>query len=522
MSRSGSPSPSNILLNSNEFVKKQIEATKAKMLCIETQISGLARALQTERRTLARLWMMITPMGKLPTELLVEIFTHSVQSTVITPGSHSDHDPFTGAHTPTRQALLLSQVCPYWRQIVNSTPKFWNAGVIDVHLAAKRESTAEKYIDGLETLLARSAPLPISVSFTQDSAGIASSAEALALDTATGLVFRAMSSTTHRWKSLKVDGFSFKPLTSLSGGTFPTLESLDVKYNTYGQNIPLRVFYPAPRLQRLALVLQGSREYQPKLLLMPWPQLTHLKLTYSSLSACREILLQCTNLVSAELSTTEWDFEHPIDAAATVLPFMEVLKVQFDIGNDDIGHVEPFLAPLSLPSLLSLDLTFDPAPGVFWPVQEFSAFQRRCPQIVHVALTNCPLDSGALAVLLRLSPAISSLKLKNSTSCINSAFLRQLKYDDADDVEPLGPQLRQLHWEGIGYEFGQNTLEEMIRSRWWTDVQDGVAAPSTRVARLEKVLVSNYSGDSMSEELIERMRDVVGQGLDLQLSFPYS
>ncbi|KAJ7693357.1 hypothetical protein B0H17DRAFT_500141 [Mycena rosella] len=501
------------LLNSNAHVKSLIDAAEARILRIESQIFDLTLELQKERSTLARLWLMATPMGKLPTELLVEIFAYSVE------GAHSEPIQIDEADAPNSsipQALRLSHVCPYWRRIVNSTPKLWTARVVDVRLDRKSCKT-EAFLNGLETLLERSAPLPISVSLTQ-TGDIITSAGAMSQAATTSAVIRAMAPTIRRWKSLKVDCLSFKPLTALPGGSFPALESLDMQYDTYGQTDPVRAFCPAPRLQRLALHLHGPVTSQDQLLLMPWSQLTHLKLEHHSLARCREILMQCSSLLSADLLTTEWNFQHAVSAPATVLPFLETLKVRFDMGDDETGHVEPFFEPLSLPSLRTLALVFDSTPGVLWPMDDFSAFQLRSPHIADIALTNCPITPAELITLLRRAPEVTTLTVLDSADCIDEDVLRLLTYDENDSAAPLAPQLRQIHWEAIGYIFSERMLETTIRSRWWTDAQEAAGATRSRVARLQKATILRYER-SVNGGLIHRMQDLVEQGLDLNLAW---
>ncbi|KAJ7141410.1 hypothetical protein C8R44DRAFT_246117 [Mycena epipterygia] len=497
--------PQSPLSNSNEHIKCLIDTSETNILRITSQIRELESALQKERSTLARLWLMITPMGRLPTELLAEIFTHAVQLDALC----TDNALSVVPRSPTRQVLVLSQVSPYWRQIVNSTPRLWTAGVIDVRV---KSSLTEEYLNGLKTLLELSAPLPIAVSFTQDGdeGGTGVSTTAISRAATTTTVIRAMVPTAHRWKSLKVDCLSFRPLAQLPGGTFSELESLDMQYERYGQTDPVCAFFPAPRLRHLSLLFFGTPHTS---LLMPWAQLNHLQLTHPSLAGCREILLQCANLCSADLTTTEWDFAHTTTggivtappAPATVLPSLEALKVQFDAGNDDIGHVEPFFEPLTLPALRTLDLKFDAAPEVLWPSAELSAFQARCPHITHISLTYCPISPTELASLLRLAPALASITLKSSCHCITDDFLQQLRYDGDDGDAPLAPQLREVHWQDVGHAFSEPVLEAVVRSRWWAEER------VTRVARLQKVSVSFNASAGLLE-------DVVRQGLELNLS----
>jgi hypothetical protein len=188
--------------------------------------------------------------------------------------------------------------------------------------------------------------------------------------------------------------------------------------------------------------------------------------------------------------------------------------MRFDAGSHDDGHVEPFFEPLTLPTLHTLDLTFDPSPGVVWSTNEFSAFQRRSPRITYIALTNCPITSVELTCLLQLTPAVTTLNLKYCLQCVDDGFLKVLTCDADGRTEPLAPQLRQLDWDGVGYHFSDQCLEAAIRSRWWTDTKE------RDFVRLEKVSISRYSGDSMSGEFIDRMKDLVEQGLDLTSEFP--
>ncbi|KAJ7680693.1 hypothetical protein DFH06DRAFT_1464850 [Mycena polygramma] len=478
-----------------EVVKTQIEAMESNIAHLTSQIRQLALSLQKERTRLAQLWFGITPIGRVPNEILAEIFMHSVLS-------ESPVDSVL-PRPRTRQAVLLSHVCPSWRQVVNCTARLWSAGVVDVRLA--RKNTTAQYLSGLKTLLQRSDPLPVSVSIAEDVGELSAFPEALAHLTKS--VFQVMAPTTNRWKSLKVDSFSSRLLAELPQGSFPALESLDMQHETYAHN-PIRTFFPAPQLRRLALRIYGDSS---GLLLVPWVQLTHLELGYSSLSGCRAILLRCSRLVSAEFMTSEWNSDHPTNAPPTVLPCLEILRVRFDSGGDTVGHVEPFFEPLILPALHTLDLVFDPSPGVVWSTDKFSVFQLRSPCISHIRLTNCPLKSTELITVLRLAPAVTELKLRYCMDCIDDEFLRVFA-NGGDDTCTLAPRLRQLDWYGVGYAFSDESFEAAIRSRWW------VADEERNFVRLEKVSVSRYTEDSMDEDLIERMRDIMDQGLDL--TFP--
>ncbi|KAJ7347013.1 hypothetical protein DFH08DRAFT_1080936 [Mycena albidolilacea] len=468
----------------------------------------LASALQKERSTFARLWLMIAPIGRLPTEALVEIFMQSVLKAELQespPAPVQRFDAPKAVSNAARQALLISKVCPYWRQIATNTPQLWNVGVIDLQLARVHSSTIA-YTVGLRALLERSLPLPISVSLSHGLGELTTVPGAVAHVAKT--LLQTMVPTTSRWKSLKADSL-MKYLSQLPEGAFHALESLDIRCAFSSRSQPIRTFLVAPRLQRLTLSISGyeSRE----LILIPWNQLIHLKLTHPSLSDCLGILLRCARLVSAEFSTTEWeDLGHTgADAPPTLLPFLQTLNMRFNAGAEDVGHVEPFWKPLILPALHTLELEFDAGPGVFWSAPEFSAFQRRSPHIAHITLTNCPLTSAELITLLRLAPATTMLKLKCCKQCIDDEFLKALTCDAHSSLEPLAPRLQRLDCGFAGGLFSDEGFEVAIRSRWWTDSEE------RSFSRLDRASLSPYAVAARNRKLVARMKDLVEQGPNL-------
>ncbi|KAJ7878675.1 hypothetical protein B0H13DRAFT_1722224 [Mycena leptocephala] len=142
---------------------------------------------------------MISAVGKVPTELLVEIFSLAIQSDSETSTVLQRNPPF-GPHHPVHRAFLLSQICSSWRQIVIGSPKLWAIGLVDDWL--RTENPQEDYLDLLKTLLDRSSPLPISVSVTDKTHSI------VPLATSTKAILRVLVPTVTRWKKLKIDSGS--------------------------------------------------------------------------------------------------------------------------------------------------------------------------------------------------------------------------------------------------------------------------------------------------------------------------
>ncbi|KAJ6594328.1 hypothetical protein B0H19DRAFT_1225507 [Mycena capillaripes] len=495
-------------------LKAQIDTTEAKILHLTSQIDELDRVRQYERRTLGRLWMMILPVGRLPNELLVEIFDLVVQA---------DAAPRSGIRAAGLPILPLAQICTRWREIVISAPKLWAACRLDVHLNRDRGWSAT-CLDGLKTQLDRSAPLPISVSLAFDlrmrDPQVAHAARARAAD-----IIQAMVVSASRWKELKLDSQSFLHLAaSVTPGIFASLECLNLRYFPQSEEPSvLRVFLPCPNLRRVSV-----RPFVGQLQ-MPWAQLTNLELYERSATTCRAILLQCTSLVSAKVITAEWVTAQwgtaPIDAPHTVLPCLTSLALTFIVLDMAAWRLDPFLIPFTLPALQTLTLGFEPdsaGQGGVWPEQELSAFQDRAPNLAQMSLLFCALESDDLIALLSHAPALTELKLVECENCIDDAFLQRFRYDPAQmQPPPLAPRLRELDWRGIGDHFTADLMEDAIRSRCWTDETErqrlaGANPNPPGVVRLEKVVIAALT-DVLLEALVDRMWDLKDEGLDLIL-----
>ncbi|KAJ7137784.1 hypothetical protein C8R44DRAFT_766180 [Mycena epipterygia] len=500
------------LTNVENQVKGLIAAAEANIERLTGQIHELNCMRDRERSILATLRLMVVPIGKLPTELLVEIFKFAVHI----PLFHNyvnRHNPCGSAFNPEaptvfRKVLCLSQVGPYWRQIVNSTPQLWAEGVVGVHWDDKE--LTEKRQDRLNTLLARSTPSPLSISLQSSN-----TTQAASVSTS---VARIILPTAHRWRNLHINLNSFPDFNTLSQGTFNALERLTIE--DFDGQFALTVFQSSPRLRNLILATAHEMELNIHLLPMPWSQLTELTIDNDSLGACRAILLQCSNLVSAGFLTSyEWDF--PVAAAESpvvVLPFLKTLVMTFyGPPDDEIDGVEAFFIPLSLPSLQTLDFEFDPDVDEIWPTDVFSEFQIRSPNIEEINLLFSSIDPEGLITLLRHGSALTTLNIQNSWNCFNDAVLQTLRYDDAGPA-PVVPRLQEFHLENVSKDYEEDTLEDVIRSRWWKDGCPPSDVVPPHVARLQKVTVcTDVVEYKLSEGFKARMQELVGQGLELRL-----
>ncbi|KAF7363841.1 F-box domain-containing protein [Mycena sanguinolenta] len=473
----GSP----ILVSVENQVKGLIAAAEANIERLTTQIRDLSLRRERERSILATLRLMVVPVGKLPTELLVEIFKLVVDAdTTLGPTSYY----FDGeVRTPLRGVLCLSQVSPYWRQIVHNTPQLWTRNLFEI--CVDRESKAH-YLDELQTFLARSNPLPISIA-------LALSAEDSSYVAAPKTIARIITPTIHRWKSLKVELPYFRSFNDIPSERFEALEHLSIG-GFKKQTDPVVAFQFSPRLQNFTFYSEGVSKIH--LLRLPWSQLVHLDLTDVSLSSAATGSLVVT------------------------LPSLERLALTFQgvATPNEIHGIEAFIAPLVLPSLKTLELDFEDDRAAFWPTQAVTSFQGRCPNIEKITLSNSSLSSEELLTLLRNGHALTTLKITLCWDCINNHFWDALQYR-VSDASPLAPKLKHLDFEYVAQGFEEGAMEAAIRTRWWpyASVSDGPFPP---ISRLGTVWVSCFGGDfePFSEEFKAGMQDIVDQGLDLDLS----
>ncbi|KAJ7754571.1 hypothetical protein B0H16DRAFT_748411 [Mycena metata] len=487
----------------SERVAAQIHATEANIRLLSSLIPGLTSELAKERQALSRLWLQVLPVGKIPTELLLEIFALLVEPTTSKPTMTKE--PFDARH-PFQQALRLSQVSSSWRQIVLHAPRLWAAGSVDVRLQKMEKHPQKSYLAILQALLDRSAPFPFTISIWDGSAS--SRADEPFINDVTRLLTPTMS----RWKVLSVNERAFESFARMFPGPLMALEGVDFRYRArrYNAERPLDTFALCPRLRSVKVAPSGifemSRHAEHDVLRMPWAQLTQLHLSEPlDAATCRSILLQCTNIVAATLETVEWD-KGDLPAPLTVLPFLTTLKMRFQKMYDPVGEVGvgSFFRPLSLPALADLNVEFD----CTWPTPDFSAFQHHSPNLVEFSLKNCPISAEELRNVLRLSPILTVLALECDTS-LDTDLVQAFNFNP---MQQLVPRLQELYLRGSAEHFAPRILEAAIRTR----MNDTVSPDG--VARLRKVFLEVHPyPQSAKSDMLYRMRDLVQHGLEVQI-----
>ncbi|KAJ6520247.1 hypothetical protein C8R45DRAFT_1205256, partial [Mycena sanguinolenta] len=249
----------------------------------------------------------LSPIDSIPYELLEKIMLFVVIS------QSSDFE-----RIPPSQSLVLCCVCQHWRQVALTTPRLWAAATFPI-LPRKKEHT----LPMTEMFLERSAPLPIVVDFVTSRERD---------------VLPIMASAVHRWKSLDMSEptgmFDSASLAKIAAGSLENLETLRLARGWFFPSDPtLDVLRRAPRLRNVNL--ETWETFPPPQLGLPWAQLTRLTITYESPQFCLDTLIQCKNLVSARIVTSQWHaqvpYAPPLNPLPSLLKFMENLDISMKI-----------------------------------------------------------------------------------------------------------------------------------------------------------------------------------------------
>ncbi|KAJ7653706.1 hypothetical protein DFH06DRAFT_524832 [Mycena polygramma] len=251
------------------------------------------------------------PVLTLPTEIVSEIFTHSLPPYPLCP-------PLWGSLSPTK----LTHICREWRYIALATPALWRAVPVSITGAA-----VEWHRHMLDLWLKRSCYYPLSIRLQRFNSS--------------DLLLSSLVSHRARWDCLKITALTASALAKFIEGPLPLLRHLDINLATRSSDV--LDFAQAPRLRTVDL--NGPAVSN---ITLPWLQLTCLTLHRVAPRDCASILQHTSNLVHCVLDF--WSVYH-WNVVDITLPHLESLHFH---PNSD---AEPqFLNALVTPSLRTLQI----------------------------------------------------------------------------------------------------------------------------------------------------------------------
>ncbi|KAF7357570.1 F-box domain-containing protein [Mycena sanguinolenta] len=473
----------------------RVDSLQNQIAALESRVAALVELRDRERAAGDALRSLTAPIRTLPAELLVEIFFLSIRE--------PDESGYIFSKlVHIQDAFCISHVCRHWRQIANNTPRLWTGPIrVDIH----REGPEGIYVEGLETWLARSAPLPVPITLMrlEDGPPFIESSR----------VTEALLCISARWRSLRFACLAPASFVQrLVGSRLDSLEELVLlgvdrhSFDSYPDPTAISSFATAPRLRKVTV---DSTCGIP----MPWVQLTDITLeNVLSPRTFRSIFSQCPNVVKASIEI-QWFAVTP-DALA--LNQLRILSVTW--AGEEVDGMQ-FLHCLSAPALDDLLLYFQEGEdGAGWDEAAFTAFQLRSPNITKLKIDGEGLSapSHALINALQHAASLTHLTITNCPNSVDDHFCQALCY--TDDAEPLVPRLHTLAVAEREVDFSQEGLANMIASRWWPDAELASRLRPPAVARWRQIRLrdeSIHGGFDFSPEFRDAIYELQQTGLDV-------
>ncbi|KAJ7432440.1 hypothetical protein B0H11DRAFT_2297560 [Mycena galericulata] len=490
---------------------------------------------------------LLSPIRRLPSELLVEIFDLCDRS--FTPAFQFDDVPAVTleielsrlAHAPL---LAVSQVCALWHDIAMGTQSLWNT--IELHniLWSTRIST-EKMVSLLQSALTRGGTSLLSILVVISASVSEPQTPALAL----------LAAHSERWKSA---GFMCgeADLLDLSDvkGRLPQLQSLEL----LGEPSPLDMFEIAPRLQRLHF--SGSPADFAALPNLPLHQLHELRCTEmwgasellgfpaspalnlsTHLSNTAKFCLQLASLVlppNIQLSASL----PPITSSMASL-WIGVERDGFSAGNvtRPMGEI---IKSLTLPALEEFEIDAEGYPRLAlpWPQNEFLALSSRSSFHTHLLclkLYHSIVTPEQLLECLANLPALEMLGISDHRLVAEGGGADQLLISDTllgeltrTSKRCLIPRLKSFNCQSL-LQFDDTMYLNFVLSRlptaraddensekdpfeigiWWLPGYNRELDPAV-IERLDELRLQNqvdflFEAGEGDDEVLKRTDDVV-------------
>ncbi|KAF9065463.1 hypothetical protein BDP27DRAFT_54421 [Rhodocollybia butyracea] len=445
---------------SKEFadVNQDIEDCEAEVHRLQSHIMFLQNHRQRLDEYKTCLRSLMSPIRKLPNELVLRIFDCACTINDLTTGKLA-----------TMPALTISCVCTHWQDLAKSTPQLWSR--IRVNLTAMRLDRPEFPI--LEFYLDLAQQLPLTVEVLGD--------KLETLEPIQAAVCATLGACSDRWKELIVSQPTFyKALMAQDSRNFPMLDALTI--SNFGFRLPgsLDRFHDAPRLHSLSVLSFPLGKLHKSN--FPWKELNVLNIcSYSE--ELKHLVEAPSNL--KVLCFCEWEDGHyKPNSPPTTAPSVEALSLSV---NSQTTHpksenmMDVVLTSMTLPALTSLSIDrLDIADEyqLDWPKETLEGFLCRSScQLTTLSIKSIPMsDSDLIDLLLRL-PSLLHLTIDDSKVTTRSPITTRLvqnlhafRYRGKSFISPVMVHKLQslsLTFSGFG-SFDDRTFVDVVSSRWYS------------------------------------------------------
>lgn len=498
------PTPSAQLLHSSTFLPiEQVQVYRntaldiqSGLLLIDNQIARaqasieqFVSARQRLHRSLIHYRTLASPIRRLPTEILSEIFKALPRDPEV--------EPFGISNSP----VLLTRVCSRWREVAISIQSLWD--IIDFTVDDKLNIKPFSMVMWF-TWLSRSGVRPLSIRVQFEPSRVS--------DFPYSEIITMLTSCSNRWRHVYIVApFSFRQFPSFQG-SLPILQSLTVISNNpvAPSHLP-PISGVAPNLQAVTL------DSQSLILMRYWVPWSQLKLFFGGhipIDKCLFILEHCEKLTSCELLCQGRARTIHTPQCPQLRPNLQRLGIHIDDKNS-CSYIFDYLTCPALKSLHMQPLTNR---RLVWPQDHLSTFLARSGcSLQGLSLHDISLEDLHLVTCLAELPSLNELDIRECDDPLPPVMWHlfdRMTYGNqlglGDESTLLVPKLKVLKLE-INFVPQGEILEEMIQSRW--DLLEG-----KRVARLESVRLKFRHGVNWIVPFT-RMGCLRDEGLDVTISF---
>nr|GAT61326.1 predicted protein [Mycena chlorophos] len=400
-----------------------------------------------------------------------------------------------------RVPLSLSSVSGHWREVALCTHEIW-----DTYLPISWSRTQGVFTSWALTRLfvERSAPRPFKFgvsdfTFPYDLIhqgclhGLQSALETLQ-DYAPRCCYL-------KWEVTSLH--DLHPLSLMSSEPLDILDSVMVRFSSDEDLVlasiwggpDLHLFQNAPLLRKVVLSWpEENSGTTPLHIFLPWEQLTTLELEINAPQMCLDILVQCTNLVSASITTDRWPLDAPLLHGLRrhqTLPMLQ--KLEFYLTVTDGDESGPWLSCLDLPALKEFGMHIIPEQDAIAPLDDrriLNRFLARSNTITHLD-TKYFLDVDELVRTLAHIPRLTELKTRGIRD--HTPLFAALSALD-DQTRVLAPHLERLEPHIMELAtFEVEPLLQLVRRRWW---KDGAEPPIPGLRRLKHIQFVTHDKDA--------------------------
>lgn len=446
-------------------VLPSISQLEAEVDAVETMLLNLKRRCDALRSYRDEHQALLSSNRRLPTELLLEIFTLCIPQHL-----------FDISKVPTH---VIGQVCRRWAAITLSTPRLWSYFSIKLHRTAA-------VVNLMKAWLERSRASPLSIRL--DGRGLRTHLFSLPSKAVMQSFMDDFVTHCQRWRELRLCHLpsEYIPLLAAAKGSMPLLQTLSITGRSGFAS--LDTFEFAPQLRTLVLC-SGVNHHRLKI---PWQQLNTCDVAVLDLRDALDICQRCPNL-------TELTVNCP-PTTGRQLPHQAVL----------LGH------------LVSLTVYFVNVTAIFEP--SFCFFDHLdAPALRELHIMDYDGESRTVtdSLLRRLqkTPLLVEFELRQNTHCFRDVLVRLTTCCDFHEahVSCFLPLLQVvkfvIHVDGNAMV---SLVADVVRSRR-NSGGAGTQHPTRAAAPLKVVQLTVFDDVDLSP--LQKLRDSDTDGLQISVTW---